>query len=267
MKLGITGASGVLGTLLCPRLDRAGITYSCFTGDIRSPADLAAWTADNDWDGVIHLAAIVPTSQVRSDPLTAYEVNVSGTINLMNALKSAWQGRRGWVFYAGSSHVYQSSDRPLREDSPLNPVSLYGQMKLMAEQVVATCGTTKAYPFDTCIGRIFSFYHDTQQPPFLYPNIRHRLATEDLAQPFILPGADSVRDFLNAEQVVDIITRLALCRATGAVNIASGRPQRIRDFVQALSPAPLTIQATGTPDYLVADITRLKTILGETNDQ
>lgn len=263
MKLGITGSAGVLGSLLCRRLDQAGILYSRFEGDIRQPDDLARWTADNDWDGVIHLAAIVPTSQVRHDPLMAYDVNVAGTIHLMQALKETWHDRRGWFFYAGSSHVYQSSDTPIAEDYPLRPISLYGQMKLMAEQVVAAAGATESYPFDTCIGRIFSFYHPTQKPPFLYPNILRRLAQEDLSKPFLLPGADSVRDFLNAEQVVDIITRLALCRATGTVNIASGRPQRIRDFVQALSPAPLTIQAVGSPDFLVADIGKLNTILGE----
>ena len=267
MKLGITGSIGVLGTILCHQLDEAGITYSCFKGDIRSKSDIEKWVSGNDWDGVIHLAAIVPTKQVKEDPLTAYDVNVSGTINLMVELEKAWRGQKKWFFYASTSHVYKSSDVAIRETDSLEPISLYGKMKLMAEDVVQEAGKASSYPFNICVGRIFSFYHKTQQPPFLYPNILKRLKEEDLTQDFFLYGADSVRDFLNAEEVVDIIVKLAQKRSVGIFNIASGKPTKIRDFVQSLSPVPLKITTNDEKDFLLADITKLKQELGEINEK
>ena len=71
-------------------------------------------------------------------------------------------------------------------------------------------------------------------------------------------GADSVRDFLNAEEVVDIIIKLYKKKSTGIFNIASGKPIKIRDFVQNLSNKKLKIVTTEQKDYLVADISKLK---------
>ncbi len=261
-KIGITGGSGVLGKILCDKLEKAGVNYSCFAGDLRSKSDIRNWLECNDFDAMIHFGAVVPTKEVCENFLTALDVNVTGTINLLSELAEAWQGSKNWFFYASTSHVYKSSDTPIKEDAPIEPVSLYGKTKLMGETAVFEAGKIEKYPFKVCIGRIFSFYHKSQKPPFLYPAILKRLNEEDLTKEFFLYGADSVRDFLNAEDVVDIIIRLMNKQSEGIFNIASGKPVKIRDFVQRLAnPCPLKIITDDKHDTLIADISKLKTEL------
>ncbi|OHE71209.1 MAG: hypothetical protein A2007_02830 [Verrucomicrobia bacterium GWC2_42_7] len=261
MKVGLTGASGVLGTIVCQKLAQLGVTVSCFTGDLCSKSDIHNWLHCNELDSILHLAALVPTNLVKEDPLKAFDVNVGGTINLLTELSTADLSKRCWFFYASTSHVYKSSDNPITERNEVSPVSLYGKTKQMAEDVVIETGKVLQYNLEICIGRIFSFYHKTQRSPFLYPTIIKRLEEEDLSKPFFLHGADSVRDFLNAEEVVDIIIALSEKRTTGIYNIASGKGIKIRDFVQSLTPTPLIIKTNQEKDSLVADISKLKSAL------
>jgi nucleoside-diphosphate-sugar epimerase len=199
--------------------------------------------------------------RVQEYPLLAFDVNVGGTINLLNVLSGIERQRKLWFFYAGTSHVYKSAREPIKETSALQPVSLYGRTKLMGEEIALTAGQTPKYKLDVCAGRIFSFYHKTQPPSFLYSSLVKRLKKEDLAKPFFLPGADSLRDFLTAEEVCDIIIALAKRRAAGVFNIASGKSVKIRDFTQSLTEKPLKIITAGKADYMVADITKLKKVL------
>jgi nucleoside-diphosphate-sugar epimerase len=143
--------------------------------------------------------------------------------------------------------------------APINP---YGLSKRLGEQVVEASATAAGVPY--CIGRIFSFYHPTQTGSFLYPSLQRRFASEDLAQPFRLFGAEDVRDLSLADDLVAHVRALMGKQATGLVNIGSGRGTKISDFVQSLAPRPLQIvnASEGAPTSLVADTARLRQLLG-----
>lgn len=253
-KVGVTGSTGVLGKIFVRKLDEEGIKYNCFKGDIRNRNNIKEWFKEDKFKAVVHFAAIVPTKEVEKDPKKAEEVNVRGTQNLIDELKLS--GQNPWFFYASTSHVYRSKNAPLKETDPIEPISKYGETKYDAEKIVS-----QKYK-NACIGRIFSFYHETQKKPFLYPTIKERLRNEDLDRPFELYGANSVRDFLNAEMVVEIILKLMKKKIIGIYNIASGEGTKIRDFVQNLSEKKLKIKEKGKRDYLVANIDKLKRCLG-----
>jgi nucleoside-diphosphate-sugar epimerase len=256
MNIGITGASGVLGSILLKKLDEKGYEYSSFEGNIRKTSDIKKW-ADSSFpfDVVIHLAAIVPTAQVRENLGEAFEVNSVGTKNLVDVLND--KASKAWVFYSSTSHVYKSKDNPLSEDDEIEPVSEYGLTKYAGE-ILAKRNYEKL-----CIGRIFSMYHDTQKPPFLYPNIKRRLEKEDLEESFELYGAESIRDFLNAEDIAEMILELMEKQPCGVYNIASGKGTKIRDFVQSMSKKKLKIKALGNKDVLVANVDKLRRLLNE----
>lgn len=253
-EIGITGATGILGKILVAKLEKDGLEYCCFNGDIRQRNDIKTWLKENQFSAIIHFAAIVPTAEVKADPEKAREVNVDGTRNLIDGIKSS--GRNPWLFYASTSHVYKSKDTPINEEDATKPISIYGKTKHEAEKIVV-----KEYE-NACVGRIFSFYHDSQERPFLYPNMLYRLEHENLSGPFELYGANSVRDFLNAEDVVDAVVDLMSKRITGVYNIASGHGIKIGDFVQNLTDKELDIREMGGQDYLVADISKLNKVLG-----
>jgi nucleoside-diphosphate-sugar epimerase len=255
--IGITGATGILGSILTTKLSKIGLQFSAFPGDLTSLSDVKDWVQNNDFDEVIHLAAVVATKTVVENPLLAFDVNVSGTINLLKEVIK--KNNKTWFFYASTSHVYKSSVKPISEDDAIQPISLYGKTKFMAEEIILETEKLQPKNLQVCIGRIFSFYHNTQQSPFLYPNITKRLIEEDLSKPFFLHGADSVRDFLNAEEVADIIIKMLDKKSVGVYNIASGKETKIRDFVQSFTEKKLTIETNDNPtDYLVADIAKLK---------
>lgn len=255
MKVGITGSSGVLGTIVERKLNEKGYKVKCFEGDIREIKELEDWIKSDKFDSIIHLAAIVPPTEVKESLAKAFEVNSVGTRNLVEILSK--EAPNTWMFYASTSHVYKSSPEPISEDGEIEPISEYGLTKYAGEVLA------KMSYKNLCIGRIFSMYHDTQKPPFLYANMISRLKKEDLTKEFELYGAESVRDFLNAEEIADIIISLMEIKAVGTFNIASGKGIKIRDFVQSLTDTKLKIKDMGGKDTLVANIDKLNKVLNE----
>ncbi len=258
MKIGITGSTGVIGTIVKEKLFLSNLSISTFNGDIRKKQDLYDWLSLDKFDILLHFAALVPTVQVEKDPLKAYSVNVGGVINLMEVLCETKQ--KPWVFYSSTSHVYKSSLNKLKESDLLEPISKYGLTKLMGEYVFSD---SNKYGFEICIGRIFSFFHYKQIKPFLYPTIIERLKNENLSNPFLLIGADDVRDIINAEIISDLIIELMNKKATGIYNIGSGEGTKIRDFVQFLTNEKLNIitEENKEKSFLVANIDKLNKVI------
>jgi len=260
MRIGLTGGRGILGRIAIKQLLSRGHEVSSFAGDVCDLPALQAWAVEAQAEAVLHFAAVVPTQTVQADPARAFRVNVGGTANLVSALAAS--GRKPWLFYASSSHVYRPQPEPLREDAPVSPINPYGLSKRMGEQVVETSAGPAGLTW--CVGRIFSFYHPEQTGTFLFPTLQRRFATEDLAKDFPLHGVDDVRDLSLADDLVAAIADLTERQAAGIINIGSGRGTRIADFVQSHAPKSLKIvpASTGTPTSLVADTAKLRQILG-----
>lgn len=254
--IGITGSRGVLGRLLVEQFTLAGTKFSEFSGDIRDGASVATWLREHQPTAILHLAARVPVQAVEKDPIGAYDVNVGGTENLMKAIQSL--DDVPWLFLASSSHVYRSSCEPISENGVLGPQTVYGRTKLLAEEVARYLG--EHLGVETCIGRIFSFYHRSQAPSFLYPSILERLRQHDFAQEFVVEGGNDVRDLSKAEDIVESIVRLMERRSTGTINIGSGEGTGIADFIRWCGGPELKIKVVDkrTPTALVADVSRLR---------
>jgi nucleoside-diphosphate-sugar epimerase len=258
--IGITGASGVLGKILCEKLKNQKLQFSNFKGDIRDYIALNEWVRNNGVAHIIHLASKVAVKEVEENIDSAYDINVSGTINVIKVLKN--NPKTINLFYASSSHVYKSSSDSIKETDELEPINSYGLTKYISELLLLDF-KKKNLDINICIGRIFSFYHFSQKPPFLYPNLIERFKNEDLNRPFKLYGANSTRDFLNAEEVCDIIIQLVKINYNGVVNIASGKSSKIIDFVKSIAPCELDFELMDSENitHLNADVSLLKKIL------
>ncbi|HMO50408.1 MAG TPA: NAD(P)-dependent oxidoreductase [Kiritimatiellia bacterium] len=257
--IGITGHRGVLGTLLKEKLSRQGVPCSGYDGDIRDSKALNRWIGDHTWEAIFHFAAKVPVQWVRENPFDAYAINVGGCLRLGEALLATDQ--RPYLLYASSSHVYASKREPIAEEDPVGPINQYGQTKYQGEVVLDALSTQAGIP--VCRARIFSFYSDRQAPGYLYPAIKRRLQTEDLSKPFRLMGARSIRDLSPAMDIADRLLAVYERRATGAINIGSGRGIRIMDFVQSLAPCSLTFEIDENEEvnHLVADVSKLNQLM------
>ena len=167
VKVLITGGAGYIGTSLIPQVLNEGYEVTVFDnlihggnqllpffnhknfnfvkGDIRDFNKLKEVVKGKDV--IIHLAAIVGFPACRMNPQLAKDVNVQGTINLINACD-----KNQVVFYGSTGSNYGAVTEICTEQTPLNPLSLYGETKTEAEQLLLDRDNTIAYRFATACG-------------------------------------------------------------------------------------------------------------------
>ena len=168
-KILVTGGAGYIGTSLVPLLLEQGHTVTVFDnlmqggnqllsffrnknfnfikGDITIKKDLEKAIHNQDYDIIIHLAAIVGFPACKNNPELAYNVNVVGTENLIE-VSSPDQV----ILYGSTGSNYGKVTDVCTEESPLNPLSLYGETKTTAEKLLMERGNTIAYRFATAFG-------------------------------------------------------------------------------------------------------------------
>lgn len=266
-RIAITGASGTLGRILCSRLGNRGIGYSAFQGDITEPGQVNAWISDSNPELFFHFAAMVPVHDVLANPSKAMKTNALSMLHIIDSLKEFAQGC--WLFYASSSHVYQNASRDgtaqaINEDSPTGPISLYGATKLAGESICRPLA--EAYGLALCIGRIFSFFHDSQPDSYLIPSLYKRIQAAADGSDLELQNPDAIRDFLDAEMVVDAILWLSAIHAEGIVNIASGTGISVGEIAKKIAQNEdksinfMGFNSSGQSS-LVANISRLSKLI------
>ncbi len=263
-QVALTGQRGVLGALLATRLAQGGAQVQGYPGDVNDADGLRAWLAPLEARHVFHLAARVPVERVEADPVGAYQVNAIGMFNLCRAV--ILRGKPAWVFHCSTSHVYapRADGAPLAESAPVEPATWYGTTKLAAERICAELLGKAGVP--CCIGRVFSCTHARQQPPYLVPSLRQRIAALPEGGTLEVRNPSAVRDLQDAAHVVDAILLLAMAGASGVVNIGSGVGRSVRELALAIAAeAGRHIAVTGEDvdaGGLVADTTRLRGLLG-----
>jgi nucleoside-diphosphate-sugar epimerase len=148
MKVLVTGHNGYVGSVMVPVLQRAGHeivgldTYlyeDCLFGagvpdvpslrmDLRdvTPMDLTGF------DAIIHLAALCNDPIGNLNPGTTYDINHHGSVRLAKAAKAAGVGR--YLFASSCSLYGLAGDEMLTEDAGFNPITPYGESKILSEQ-------------------------------------------------------------------------------------------------------------------------------------
>ncbi|GAI90784.1 unnamed protein product, partial [marine sediment metagenome] len=167
MKVLVTGGAGYVGTTIVPQLLAEGYKVTIFDnlmfggdyimpffrnpnfsfvkGDIRDLSLLKK--AIKDADVIIHLAAIVGYPACRKDPELAEAVNINGTKNLIKATS-----KDQLILFGSTGSNYGAVEEICTEETPLNPLSLYGQTKTLAEKMLLEERTTIAWRFATAFG-------------------------------------------------------------------------------------------------------------------
>jgi UDP-arabinose 4-epimerase len=147
----VTGGAGFIGSHTCKELAARGLSPVAFDDLSRGHADFVRWGPLVKGDildraalnaaferyrpgAVIHFAALAYVGESMSRPLAYYRVNVSGLINVLEAMLR--YGTRTIVF-SSSCATYGIPDRqPIAEDAPQRPINPYGASKLVGEQIV-----------------------------------------------------------------------------------------------------------------------------------
>lgn len=155
MKVLVTGGVGYIGSQTTLALQEAGHKVVLFDrradspraivandtplikGDLLNKKALTSLFAEHQFDAVVHFAALIQAGESVAEPLMYYENNLVGTLNLLEAMKTAGVAR---LVFSSTAAVYGNpAETPATEQSPLAPINPYGQSKLMVEKVLEDC--------------------------------------------------------------------------------------------------------------------------------
>jgi UDP-glucose 4-epimerase len=234
-------------------------------GDVR---DAAALDAAMDGAGaVFHLAASVGNTRSIEHPIEDSEINVLGTLRVLEAARR--HGVRKVVFSSSAGIFGELKTLPIREDHPVEPDSPYGASKLAAEKLCLAYA--KLYPLECVCLRYFNVYGERQRYDAygnVVPIFVHRLLH---GEPLTIHGdGEQTRDLVSVEDVAEANYRAAAAQGvSGAFNIGSASRISINDLVRALSEvsglSPRVVHGPPRPGdvrHSIADISMARERLG-----
>ena len=170
-------------------------TYRLVEGDVREVTLVEDLVADADV--VVHQAAQAGVRTSVEDPRTVTDINVDGTVNLLQAATEADVER---VIVASSSSVYgKPVSLPYEETHPTEPVSPYGVTKLTQEHMARVY--TELHGLPTVCLRYFTVYGPRMRPNMAISNFVSRCLNGE--PPVIYGDGQQTRDFTYVADVVD----------------------------------------------------------------
>ena len=284
-KILITGGAGFIGSNVVDRLLARGDSVTVLDnlssgyrqnlaadprchfveGDVRNARDVAE--AMEGADVVFHLAASVGNRRSIDDPVTDAEINVLGTIRVLEEARRQGTGK---IVFSSSAGIFgELKTIPIREDHGLEPDSPYGASKLCAEKLCLSYA--KLYTLEVVCLRYFNVYGPRQRfdaygnviPIFVFGLLQGRSLT-------IFGDGEQTRDFVNVGDVVQANLLAADSRGiSGAFNLGSGTRITINDLLAGIARASGLVpkvehgpRRSGDVRHSLADISAAKTALG-----
>ena len=203
-------------------------SYRLVEGDVRDTAAVREAMADAEI--VFHQAAQAGVRPSVENPRRYDEVNVDGTLNVLDAARETGVER---VVYASSSSVYGKPQYlPYDEQHPTTPVSPYGASKLAGERYA--CAYNEVYDLSAVALRYFTVYGPRMRPNMAISNFVSRCLNGQ--SPVIYGDGSQTRDFTYIDDVVAANKRLLTAdTADGeALNIGSTDNIAIRTLAEEI---------------------------------
>jgi len=228
LRLLVTGAGGFTGLHFVARARALGHEVVALQADLTDLAALKQEVAQAMPEAVVHLAAIAFVGH--ADASAFYDVNVIGSLNLLEALVALPQPPRS-VLLASSANVYGNCEQsPIIETQPPAPVNHYAMSKL-AMEFMARNYTDRLPLFFV---RPFNYTGPGQDDSFLIPKLVGHFARR--ADTIELGNLDVEREFNDVQFVCDAYLKLLDHAETGAVyNICSGQPVTLQAVLALLT--------------------------------
>ena len=239
--------------------------FTLVEGDIRDRDLAAKLFSETAFDCVVHLAARAGVRPSLEAPALYYDVNVAGTVNLLQACADA---RVKKLVFISSSSVYGNNEKvPFSESDPVdNPISPYAATKKAGELACYTYH--HLYGIDVACLRLFTVYGPRQRPEMAI----HRFAALiDAGRPVPLFGDGTTsRDYTFIDDIIDGLTA-AIDREHGydIYNLGDSNPVELRELLRLIENAlgkkaeieRMPMQP-GDVERTFADISRAQRALG-----
>lgn len=250
MRVVVTGGAGFIGANLCRQLcandavsevvvlddlstgrkqNLEGLCVDLVEGSVLDSGALVG-TCDGA-SAIVHLAARSSVPRSIAEPVPAHEVNVTGTINVLEAARAADNAH---VVFASSSSVYGANPAlPKREDLAPRPVSPYAASKLAAESYALAWQASYGLPVLPL--RFFNVFGPLQTRNHAYAAVVPAFLTAAMAgQPLPVHGdGTQSRDFTYVDTVCSVIADAVVRRVASEepLNLAYGTRTSVLELV------------------------------------
>ena len=222
-------------------------------------------------DAIFHQAALGSVPRSMKDPWTTHDVNVNGTVNILEAARAA--GVRRIVFAASSSAYGEKKESPKHEDMVPAPISPYAASKVACEAYMQ--GYAAAFGMETLCLRYFNVFGRYQDPAGAYAAVIPAFVSRLLRgqSPVVYGDGQQSRDFCHIDNVCKanwLAAHAAADKCKGqAINIACHRSTNLNQILDQLRKllktdikAVYEAERRGDVKHSLADISRAKVVLG-----
>lgn len=291
MKILITGGAGFIGSHLCEKYTKEGNAVICLdnfmSGNVINIRHLTKYknfklvegdVRDFDLlekimpgvDVIFHLAAQIHVDRSVVEPKLTYEINVTGTQNVLEAGRMYDVEK---VLHASTSEVYGSSEyHPMDEKHPLNAPHPYGASKIAADRMCYAY--IKTYGMDIPILRFFNIF-GPRQKDVGYGGVVSIFTRRVLSNvsPTIYGDGLQTRDYTYVDDVIrayDLVLKYDK-QITGPINFGTGKEISILDLANMIIDLcdkkgkikPVHVEPrTEEVRQLIADATKAKKLFG-----
>lgn len=291
MSILVTGGAGFIGSHLVERLLKEGnevvvidnfndyyppqIKRNNIKGCIKNPRfrlietdirnNLKQIFQANSIDQVIHLAARAGVRASLENPQLYHDVNVLGTVNLLECCKEFDIKR--FIFGSSSSVYGVTSDIPFKEEDPLqHPISPYAVTKIAGEQLCRIYH--ECYGIHIICLRFFTVYGPRQRPEMAIHKFV-QLIKQDQSIPFYGDGT-SGRDYTYITDIINgIVSAMDKDFGFDIINLGDSRVIKLKELVNMIEKElgkkarlnRLPVQSGDVP-ITYADINKAKRLLG-----
>ena len=294
----ITGAAGFIGSHLTGRLLRHGVQvvgldnfngfydpalkrrnlqeaqsqdgFTLIEADVRDREAVMHALKSTRPGAVVHLAAMAGVRPSIENPRYYGQVNLDGTINLLDAAVAHGVGK---FVFASSSSVYGNNKKvPFAEDDPVDhPISPYAATKKSGELLCHTYHHLHGLPV-VCL-RFFTVFGPRQRPDLAIAKFL-RLVSAGRPVPMFGDGGTS-RDYTYIDDIIDGVTGALSKCGSGEIpayriyNLGGSDPVSLRRMIDTIGQVvgkPARVQRQpmqpGDVDHTFADVSRSKAELG-----
>lgn len=251
MRTLVTGHTGFVGAHLLREL-RGRSRFGELHGLSRNSDNALPDNLDAAWDGdvrnyervrqvvdrvrpdrIIHLAAQAYVPEGTTNPRRAFDVNVGGALNVLEAVRQT--GSRARVLLAGTcaEYGYEYDADVLTEDATPRPTTPYGVSKLAAGHLGLAYATL--YGVNVVVTRAWNHTGPGHGEVYAVPSFARQVAevTHGLREEVLHGNLDAVRSYLDVRDVVRAYA-LAVDLPTGVYNVCAERVTTMREVLDIL---------------------------------
>lgn len=215
-----------------------------YEGDLQNRDDIQKVFVEQQINVVMHLAALLSVDESVRSPELYFKNNVLGTLNLLEAMRSA--DVKQLVFSSSCSVFGESQYLPIDEAHPLQPINPYGESKLMCEKMIKWY--VAAHQFRAVVLRYFNvcgassdgLIGDSKRPsPHLVQNLvlgAMKIKPFSLTCPKVdTPDGTPIRDYIDVEDLADAHFKAADFAVTHegveAFNLGNGSGYSVKEML------------------------------------